>query len=83
MQIQSNIWWEDVNNIKRIREEGVILDDFERLLKEKYLFERYYDDKVKEFYELKMGSMIYDEYTRKFLDLLRCVPYIKDDKAKI
>ena len=30
-----------------------------------------------------MGSMIEDEYTSKFLELLRYVPYLKDEKAKI
>jgi len=47
------------------------------------LSERYYDDRAKEFYELQMGSMIDDEYTSKFLELLRYVPYLKDEKAKI
>ena len=30
-----------------------------------------------------MGSLIYDEYTSRFLELLRYVPYLKDEKAKI
>lgn len=30
-----------------------------------------------------MGSMTYDEYANKFLELLRYVPYLKDEKAKI
>ena len=41
---KTNIWWEDVNNVKGIREEELIWDEFERLFKKKYLFERYYDD---------------------------------------
>jgi len=36
-----------------------------------------------EFYELNMGSMIDDEYTSKLLELLRYVPYLKEEKAKI
>lgn len=42
--------------------------------------ERYYDNKAKEFYELKIGSMIDEEYMTKFLELLRYVSYIKDEK---
>ena len=33
--------------------------------------------------ELKMGSMTNEDYTTNFLELLRYVPYLKDEKAKI
>lgn len=56
--------------------------EFERLFRKKYLSERYYDDKSKEFYELNMGSMTNEEYSRIFLELLRYVPYIKEKKEK-
>ena len=49
----------------------------------KYFSERYYDSKAKEFYELKMGSMIDAEYMNKFLQLMRYVLYITDEKAKV
>jgi len=80
---KANIWWEDVNNVKEIREEEFIWDEFERPFKKNYLSERYYDDRTKEFYELQMGSMIDDDYTRRFLELLRYMPYRKDEKVKI
>ena len=38
---------------------------------------------MQEFYELKMGSMTNEEYTTKFLELLRYVPYLKDEKSKV
>ncbi len=44
---------------------------------------RYYDDKAKEFYELQMGSMTNEEYTSRFLELLRYVPYLREEKAKV
>jgi len=65
---KSIIWWEDVNNFIGIREEELILDEFERLFKKKYLSKRYYDDRAKEFYELHMGLMTNDEYTSRFLE---------------
>jgi hypothetical protein len=34
---------------------------------------------MKEFFELKLGSMIIDEYETIFLELLKCVPFIKDE----
>jgi hypothetical protein len=46
------------------------------------LSKRYFDEKAKEFYELKLGQLTMEEYVNKFLDLLRYVPYIKAEKAK-
>lgn len=78
-----NIWWENVKNVKGIHEEDFTWNKFEQLFKRKYLLERYFDVRAKEFYELNMGSMTDDEYTIKFLELLRYVPYLKEEKAKI
>lgn len=36
-----------------------------------------------EFYELKMVSMIDEEYMTMFLVLLRYVTYVKDEKTKV
>jgi hypothetical protein len=49
----------------------------------KYLTKRFYDKKMKEFFELKLGSMSIDEYERRFLELLKYVYFIKDDTFKI
>jgi hypothetical protein len=38
---------------------------------------------MKEFFELRLGSMAIDEYERRFLELLNYVPFIKDDIVKI
>ena len=45
--------------------------------------ERFFNRKVKEFHELKMGSLTMDSFINIFLDLLHYVPYIKDEKVKI
>ena len=45
--------------------------------------ENFFDRKVKEFDELRMGSMTMDTFINIFLDLLHYVPYIKDEKVKI
>ena len=50
---------------------------------EKYMSERFFDRKVKEFHELRMGSMTMDGFINRFLDLLRYVSYIKEEKVKI
>ena len=53
LKVKADIWWEDVNNVKGIHEEDLTWHAFERLFKKKYFSERYYDDKAKEFYELR------------------------------
>lgn len=80
---KTDICWEGVKNVKGIHEKDLTWSEFERIFKKKYIIERYVDDSEKEFYELMMGSIIDDEYTKKFLELLRYVPYLKKEKAKI
>ena len=38
---------------------------------------------MKEFHELRMGSMTMDAFINIFLDILHYVPYIKDEKVKV
>jgi hypothetical protein len=38
---------------------------------------------MKEFFELKLDNMTIDEYERRFLELLKYVPFIKDEAVKI
>jgi len=80
---KADIWWEDVKRVRDIRRNYFSWRDFKRLFRKKYLSERYYDSKAKELYELKMGSMIDEEYTTKFLELLRYAPYLTYEKDKV
>lgn len=80
---KEDIWWEYVKHVIGIREEKLIWDEFETLFREKYMSERYYDGKVKKFYELRMRSMTDEEYTTKFLELLTYAPYLKGEKVNI
>ena len=38
---------------------------------------------MKEFFDLKLGSMTIDEYERRFLELLKYVSFIKDEPINI
>ena len=40
-------------------------------------------ERKKELYELKLGQMTMEDLINKFLDLLRFVPYIKEEKVKV
>jgi hypothetical protein len=69
--------------VQHVREKNVTWREFKRHFEKKYLTKRYYDKKMKEFFELKLGSMSIDEYERRFLELLKYVPFIKDETVKI
>jgi len=44
---------------------------------------KYFDGKTKDFYELKLGQLTIKEYINKFLEMIRYVPYIKDEKVNM
>lgn len=70
-------------NVKDMRKKEISWRIFEKYFRQKYLCERYYDNKVKEFHEHKLRQLTVDEYTNRFLELLRYVPYIVNEKVKI
>jgi hypothetical protein len=77
------MWWDQYVQVQHIDEKKVTWREFKRYFEKKYLTKRYYDRKMKEFFELKLGSMTIDEYERRFLELLKYVPFIKDEHMKI
>jgi hypothetical protein len=54
---KTSIWWEDLKNVKGVREEDLSWELFEKYFRKKYLSEKYFDEKTKEFYELKLGQL--------------------------
>jgi hypothetical protein len=70
---KASMWWDQLMQVQHIKEKSA----------SKYLTKRYYDKKMKEFLELKLGSMTIDEYERRFLELLKYVSFIKDETFKI
>jgi hypothetical protein len=80
---KASMWWDQFVQVQHIREKEVTWKDFKRYFKKKYMTKRYYDRKMKDFFELKLGSMTIDAYERNFLELLKYVPFIKDEAIKI
>jgi hypothetical protein len=78
-----SMWWDQLVQVQHIVEKSVTWKEFKKYFENKYLNKRYYDKKMKEFFELKLGSTTIDEYERRFLELLKYVSFIKDEKAKI
>jgi hypothetical protein len=77
------MWWDQHVQVHQIVDKRVTWREFKKYFEKKYLTKRYYDRKMKEFFELQLGSMTIDEYERKFLELLKYVSFIKDDTFKI
>jgi len=77
---KADIWWKDVKRITNIKEKYVTWTIFKNFFKRKYLSEQYFEEKEKEFYELRLGLMSMKELCSKFLSLLRYVPYLVDEK---
>ena len=69
--------------VQHIRERDITWKEFKRYFERKYLTKIYYDRKMKEFFELKLGSMTIDEYECRLLELLKYVPFIKEETVKI
>ena len=69
--------------VHAIDEKIVTWEYFQVNFKNRYLNKCYYDDKSKEFHELRLGRLTIDEFVTKFTNLLRYVPYIHEEKAKV
>jgi hypothetical protein len=59
---KESMWWDQLVQVQHIREKDITWKEFKRYFEKKYLTKRYYDRKMKEFFELKLGSMTIDEY---------------------
>jgi hypothetical protein len=69
--------------VQHIDEKKITWMDFKRYFQKRYLTKRYYDNKMKELFELKLESITIDKYEIIFLELLKYFKFIKYDKVKI
>ena len=52
-----DIWWQDLKRVKGIMKKNINWSTFKKYFKKKFLSEEYYEERAKEFYELKLGTM--------------------------
>eukprot|EP00253_Pinus_taeda_P028245 PITA_28245 len=83
LQGKATLWWEEVKIVKGVTEQNITWDNFKRFFKERYLTEHFYDEKAREFHDLRLGQQTMDEFITRFTSLLRYVPYIREEKAKV
>ena len=58
-------WWRDLKHTKKDELREIRWENFQKIFQEKYMSERFFDRKVKEFHELCMGSMTMDAFIKK------------------
>eukprot|EP00253_Pinus_taeda_P017906 PITA_17906 len=83
LQGKATLWWEEVKIVKGVTEQNITWDNFQRFFKERYLTERFYDEKAREFHDLRLGQQTMDEFITRFTSLLHYVPYIREEKEKV
>jgi hypothetical protein len=83
LQGKATMWWDQLKKAKKIDEKRISWRQFKGYFQEKYLSEHYYERKMKDFFELKLGTMTMEEYEKRVFELLKCVDFIKDEKVKI
>jgi hypothetical protein len=77
------MWWDQLKQVEHINESMITWKQFKKYFQKEYLSKHFYDKKMQEFFELRLGSMTMAEYENKFLGLLKYVEFIKYEKVKI
>ena len=71
-------WWREV---QRRCPEGVFWAQFKEEFTDKFFPASYRDAKAEEFFRLEQGILSITDYERSFSDLVRHVPFIRDDEV--
>jgi hypothetical protein len=50
---KASIWWDQLVQVKHIKEKNITWKEFKNYFEKKYLTKRYYDKKMKDLFELK------------------------------
>jgi hypothetical protein len=83
LQGKEAMWWDKLKKAKNLNEKMIRWRHFKGYFQDKYFSRHYYERKMKEFLESKLGTMTMEEYEKRFFELLKYVDLIKDDKVKI
>ena len=71
-------WWRVV---QRRYPEGVSLAQFKEEFIDNFVPSSYRDAKAEEFFRLEQGTLSVTDYERSFSELIRHVPFIRDDEV--
>jgi hypothetical protein len=62
------MWWDHLKKDKNLDEKRILWKQFKGYFEEKKIFEHCYERKMKEFFEIKLGSMTMEEYEKRFFE---------------
>ena len=65
MQGKASIWWDKMVKLKGIDEGKISWRKFKKYFQKEYLSKHYYDIKVEELFELKLGTMAMEAHEKK------------------
>ena len=83
LQGKETMWWDPLKQAKNLDEKRISWRQLKGYFQEKYLSENYCERNMKEYFELKLGTMTVEEYEKWFFELFKYVDFIKDKKVKI
>jgi hypothetical protein len=58
LQGKETMWWDQLEQAKHLDEKRISWGQFKGYFQQKYFYEHYYERNMKEFFELKLGSML-------------------------
>ena len=79
----NNLWQDQLKQVEHINESKITWKQFKWYFEKECLSKHFYDNKMQEFFELRLRSMTMTEYENELLGLLKYVGFIKDEKVKI
>jgi hypothetical protein len=80
---KASIWWDQLKKVGHVNETRITWKKFKKYFQKDHLLENFYDKKMQDLFELRLGSMTMAEYEKNFLGLLNYVRFIGDEKVKI
>ena len=66
-------WWDTMD---RRYPNGISLDQFQQEFIDRFFPQSHKDSKIEEFFKLEQKNMSVSKYKKRFLELVRLVPYI-------
>ena len=76
MEDRAKDWWDAVD--KRYPD-GISWDQFQQEFPNRFFPQSHKDSKIEEFFRLEQKNMLVSEYEKRFLELVRLVPFIQAD----
>jgi len=64
---KETLWWEENKSIKKIQRKNMTWKIFKKEFKNKYLTKIYFDEKTKNFHELRLELSTMDVFVNKFM----------------